>query len=68
MRKTLKKLRIDNGYTVGKFAKTIGISKPYYYKIESGERNPNIKLAKKLEIVLNTPMEILFPDIFEGIE
>ena len=65
MRVILKKAREESNYTVKEIAESINISEDYYYKIEAKTRNPGIKVAKKIEIFFNRPMEELFSDIFE---
>lgn len=67
MRVVLKKAREESNYTVKEIAESINISEDYYYKIEAKTRNPSIKVAKRLEMFFNKPMEELFSDIFEEV-
>lgn len=48
MRTNLKNLRIRSNLSVPIIAKELGISASFYYKIESGVRNPTISLAKNI--------------------
>jgi len=43
----LAKFRNEMGFTQQKMASTIGISKSYYQKVESGERSPSYEFIKK---------------------
>lgn len=60
MRENLKNTRIKKGITVSKMAKATNISESFYYKIESGLRNPTMKLAKKISDMLEKDIEYLF--------
>lgn len=67
MRKLLINMRIKNQYTQKQVAEMIGISQQMISLIETGKRRPTIEIAKKLEVLFNTPMEELFSDIFSNI-
>jgi len=61
VRRNLRQQRIAKGYTdVEKFAKKVGISASYYYKIEQGKRTPGIILAKKIADTLNQTVDEIF--------
>ncbi|MCK8824692.1 helix-turn-helix transcriptional regulator [Fuchsiella alkaliacetigena] len=60
--------RTAKNWSQEKLASKIGTSQQNISLIENGKRNPTLKLAKKLEIVLEEKMENLFPDIFLAIE
>lgn len=45
-------------------AEKLGVSEVTIRKIESGDRNPSIKLGARISIELKKPIEYLFPDIF----
>ena len=60
MRPWLRDYRTNSGYTVCAVAKKIGISKSYYEKIESGDRNVPVKTAKKIAAVLDFPWQKFF--------
>lgn len=58
---TRKKL----GKTQEDVASFAGIHRSYYGLIETGKRNPNLNIAKKITMALNSDIEQLFPnDIF----
>jgi putative transcriptional regulator len=60
-RSTLKNLRKSSKLTVPQIAEKANISNSYYYKIESGLRNPTLKLAEKIANILKAnPGEIFF--------
>jgi len=60
MRDSLKKARIENGFTVVDISKKLNISTSFYYKIESGLRNPTITLAKEVSKLLKKDIDSLF--------
>lgn len=60
MRENLKNARIKKGITVSKIAKLTNISASFYYKIESGLRNPTMNLAKRISDILGKGIEYLF--------
>ncbi|QZY56676.1 helix-turn-helix transcriptional regulator [Crassaminicella profunda] len=62
MRTILKKARKKNKLAVCKIAEMLGISKSFYYKIESGARNPSILLAKKIADIFNMKVDEIFFD------
>lgn len=68
MREKLKAVRKINRLTQADVAKNIEISRTFYTRLELGTRDPSIKTAKKLEILFETPMEELFPDIFSNLD
>lgn len=67
MRNVLRNKRKINKITQNELAEIIGISQQLISLIESGRRKPTIETAKRLEMLFNTPMEELFPDIFDNI-
>ena len=42
----------------------LGIARQYLGMIESGDRNPTVKLMAKMERYFDTPAKDLFPDLF----
>ena len=66
-RYTLIKLREDNKWVQKDLADKLDVSQQYISQMESGRRKPTLIVAKKLEGLYKTPMEILFPDIFLNI-
>lgn len=53
-----------NGWSQEEVANKLGISQQLISLIEQGKRNPSLKMAKNMELLYETPMEELFPDIF----
>lgn len=45
-------------------AKKLGISRQYLSAMETGERNPGVKLMVKMSKHFNEKSEKLFPDLF----
>ena len=60
MRIGLKKARELKNFTVAEIADVLGISASFYYKIESGVRNPTINLAKRMAEVLGDTVDNIF--------
>jgi len=60
MRYALLKARKSNGMSVSEISKLLGISASFYYKIESGIRNPTINLAKQISALLDSDIDTLF--------
>lgn len=47
MRKKLQTLREGAGYTQQTFSERLGVSRSHYAQIESGDKNPSLKLSRK---------------------
>ena len=62
MRLHLKTARENKGFTVEELADLIDISPSFLYKIESGKRNPTLKKAKEIAIILGKTVDELFYD------
>ena len=60
MRKRLIGLRKGAGYTQQTFSDKLGISRSHYAQIESGEKNPSLKLSLKIKQALGYPYDDLF--------
>lgn len=60
MRKNLKNTRMKKQFTVAQIAKLANISSSFYYKIESGLRNPTMSLAKRISDILEKDINHLF--------
>ncbi|MEL7566451.1 MAG: helix-turn-helix transcriptional regulator [Dehalobacterium sp.] len=60
MRKVLKDIRKKKGYSVDYMANSLNVSKSFYYKIESGLRNPTMETAKKIADILTCTVDQLF--------
>ena len=63
----LKEIRKEKNYTVKQITESLKISKSYYYQIESKVKIPSLKIAKKIELFFEVPMEELFCDLFEDV-
>lgn len=59
MRSWLKKLREENNFSQLEMAKKMGISRPYYGFIETGERLPDLtfSIAVKLSEIFNISLD-----------
>ncbi|HBI2123322.1 TPA: helix-turn-helix transcriptional regulator, partial [Listeria monocytogenes] len=64
MRTSFKLIRNKNGLTQKELAEKVGLAEISIRKIENGERDPSINTAVRISKILNTKMEIIFPDIF----
>lgn len=53
MRAKLQKLREAHGYTQRTFCDAVGISRSHYSQIETGEKQPSLRLALRIKKVLN---------------
>lgn len=60
----LKYYRQKDGFTQAELAQKVGLATVTIRKIESSQRDPSNKTARKLSIILNKTMDELFPDIF----
>lgn len=68
MRAWLKKIRMEKELSLQEISVIVGISKSYYEKIESGERNASVTVAKKIAGVLDFPWENFFEDSVPSVE
>lgn len=53
MRAKLKALREANGYTQQTLSDAIGMSRSHYSQVESGDKQPSLKLALRIKRALN---------------
>lgn len=60
MRAKLVKLREGRGYTQQTFSKAVGISRSHYSQIETGEKDPSLKVGLKIKLVLDYPHDDIF--------
>lgn len=60
MRKRLINLRKAAGYSQQTFSDRLKISRSHYSQIESGEKNPSLKLSLQIKQVLNYPYDDIF--------
>lgn len=56
----LKKIRIKNGLTCGDMAKSLNISKPFYWQIENNKRNLSYKMAIKIASIFKMKPDDIF--------
>ncbi|MDT0161376.1 MULTISPECIES: helix-turn-helix transcriptional regulator [Bacillus] len=57
---SLRKIRIERGYSLGRLAKEANVSKSYISEIERGlHNNPSISFLKKISDSLNTSLDVL---------
>ena len=66
MLNNLKKLRQENKYSHQDMAKKIGISKTYYYQIETCTRNLKYELAVKIASIFKLIPDDIFYDDFKN--
>ncbi|TCU71544.1 helix-turn-helix transcriptional regulator [Tissierella praeacuta] len=60
MRDKLRSLRKTMNISIEQIANKLNISKSFYYKIESGDRNPTIALAKKICKLFDIDIDEIF--------
>ena len=60
MRAKLVRLREGRGYTQQTFSKAVGISRSHYSQIETGEKEPSLKVGLKIKRVLDYPYDDIF--------
>ena len=56
------------GIKAEEVAKQLGLSRTYIFQIASGQRTPSLKTAARLSVLLDAPVQDLFPDIFLAAE
>lgn len=57
--KTLKRIRLDNGWTQQYVADCLRITKATYSNIETGKRNPSLDLALRIQKMFGVSIENL---------
>lgn len=62
-RQWLKDIRTEKGLTMNTVSVQSGISKTYYDKIERGERNASVKVAKRIAQTLGFPWGRFFEEV-----
>jgi len=55
----LRVIRTKDGHSITSLSKASGISVSYLSELESGKREPNARMTKKLAVALNVPVSIL---------
>lgn len=53
MRAKLQQFRKSNGYTQQTFSAAVGTSRSHYAQIETGDKQPALRLALRIKRVLN---------------
>ena len=53
MRIKLQRLREAQGFTQQTFSEAVGMSRSHYSQIETGEKQPSLKLALRIKRTLN---------------
>ena len=62
MRAKLQRLREANGYTQQTFSAALGTSRSHYSQIETGDKQPALRLALRIKRVLNYYGDDIFDD------
>lgn len=60
MRTKLVKLREMKGYTQATFSEAIGVSRSHYSQIETGEKDPSLRVSLKIKKVLDYQYDDIF--------
>lgn len=60
VRRDLRRLRRDNNLYQKDMAEILGISLSFYSSIERGDRNPTLKLAKRIADLFDESIERVF--------
>lgn len=60
MRIKLIQMREAMGFTQSQFSALVGISRSHYSQIETGEKNPSLKLALNIKRALNYDGDDIF--------
>ena len=68
MRKSLKDIRTEKGLMQKEITKSIKISTAFYSLIESGERMPSLKTAKKIAACLGLTLDEFYEALTTTIE
>jgi transcriptional regulator with XRE-family HTH domain len=55
----LRVVRTKDGHSITSLAKAAGMSVSYLSELESGAREPNAKIIKKLAVALNVPVSLI---------
>ena len=58
----LQRLREANGYTQKTFSAAVGTSRSHYSQIETGDKQPALRLALRIKRVLNYYGDDIFDD------
>ncbi|MEG1894596.1 MAG: helix-turn-helix domain-containing protein [Oscillospiraceae bacterium] len=60
MRVKLQKIREGRGYTQQSFSEAIGISRSHYSQIETGEKEPSLRVGLKIKRMLKYEYDDIF--------
>lgn len=60
MRAKLQELRKARGYTQASFGRAVGISRTHYCQIESGEKDPSLKVSLRIKQKLGYDNDDIF--------
>lgn len=55
----LRQIRLKNNWTQQYVADSIGITKAAYSNIENQNRRPSLKVAVKLQVMFDVPIELM---------
>ena len=64
-RRMLKERRKALGLSQQELADMVGISRPYYVRLESGEREGKLDLWQKIATALDVPIENIAPLMYK---
>ena len=64
MRAKLQRLREANGYPQQAFSSAVGTSRSHYSQIETGEKQPSLRLALRIKRALNYYGDDIFDNSF----
>ncbi|WP_173915579.1 helix-turn-helix domain-containing protein [Halobacillus sp. Marseille-Q1614] len=54
----IRRMRVERGLSINKFAEKAGVSKSYVSNIERGvQKNPSLSVLGKMAATLNVPLE-----------
>ena len=67
MRAKLQQLREANGYTQQTFSAAVGTSRSHYSQIETGDKQPALRLALRIKRVLNYYGDDIFDNTMPGL-
>lgn len=63
MRAKLKKIRKEHGHTQQSLADSVRASRSHYAQIETGDKNPSLKLAIRIKEALNYHDDDIFDNV-----
>lgn len=66
MRVKLKEMREAQGYTQRSFGEAVGVSRSHYSQVESGEKQPSLRLALRIKRALGYYGDDIFDNSVPG--